>query len=130
MKLYVGENKFIMKIMKNKILKILDCAFDPEIAEIKIKEIIELFNKYKCPQCKYFHRTMKVFAFRYSSCIYEEGMVVISLHKTKKGANKAMKNDKKKEEDEWEEIYKDHKPAAPFGSHKHWDVVEIKIQDN
>ena len=72
---------------------------------------------------------MKVFAFRYSSCIHEEGMVTISLHKTKKGANKAMKDDKKKEKEHWKELYKDHKSMSPFGSHKHWDVIGIEVQE-
>jgi len=45
---------------------------------------------------------MKVFAFRYSSCIHEEGMVTI---------------------EGYVEFH-------AFGQHKHWDVKEIEVQNN
>jgi len=78
---------------------------------------------------------MKVFAFRYSSCIHEEGMISISLHKTEKGAKKAMRKHKTKEKKEWKEFIgrnsdiEGYAEFHAFGEHEHWDVREIKIQD-
>ena len=78
---------------------------------------------------------MKVFAFRYSSCIHEEGMVTISLHKTEKGAKKVMRKHKAIEKKKWKDISRHsdiegYAKYCPFGKHEHWDVREIEVQNN
>jgi hypothetical protein len=40
---------------------------------------------------------LKIFAATWSSCVYESGFEIISLHKTKKGAEEAMLKHKQKE---------------------------------
>ena len=73
---------------------------------------------------------MIIFAFQYSSCIHEEGMVTISLHKTKKGAEKAMRLHKKQEHKKWKELYsRENRGIFKFGMHEHWDVVDVEIQE-
>ena len=76
---------------------------------------------------------MKVFAFQYSGCVHEEGMITISLHKTKKGATKAMRKHKAGEKKKWGE-YIDRKPEEYrnwffFGEHEAWFVREIEVQE-
>jgi hypothetical protein len=40
---------------------------------------------------------LKIFAATWSSCVYESGFEIISLHETKKGAEEAINNHKQKE---------------------------------
>jgi len=81
---------------------------------------------------------MIVFEARYNHCIHESSMGMISIHKTKKGAIKAMKVHKAKEKKEWderekrrekkdEEYEKYYKTYYFFGQHEHWDVIEIEV---
>ena len=46
----------------------------------------------------------KVYEFWYNECIYESAAQCISLHKTRKGAEKAMEFHKKETEDEWKRM--------------------------
>ena len=52
---------------------------------------------------------MTVFEFRYSDCIHESAMATYSIHKTKKGAIKAMKAHKAIERKKWNEFNKNYK---------------------
>lgn len=71
---------------------------------------------------------MKIFEFRYNSCIHESVMGTISLHKTRKGAEKALQNHKEQEKKEFEELWKGEEASYLFGDMEHWDVVETEIQ--
>lgn len=71
---------------------------------------------------------MTVFEFRYSSCIHEGAMATYSLHKTEKGAIKAMKAHKAKLKKEYKELYPNKKDRMfPFGVHADWDVIETEV---
>ena len=62
--------------------------------------------------------TLTIYAFVYSSCIYEEGPVTQSLHKTRRGAEMAMEFHKA-------EKFKEY-PEHP---HESWDVIEMNINN-
>jgi len=73
---------------------------------------------------------MTVFEFRYNWCIYECGMITVSLHKTSKGAIKAMEKHKTQKKKEWEKTYSDEpgmKKDFPFAMHEYWDVIETEV---
>jgi hypothetical protein len=66
---------------------------------------------------------MIVWAFQYTYCIYESSFETISLHKTAKGAYKAMKKHILKEYEEWRE----RKQMFKHGEMEDWRVIKIKI---
>ena len=75
---------------------------------------------------------MTVYAFLYNSCIYESAFGVMSLHKTREGAEMAMEFHKAELEKVHWEIY--NKPedyyTSPFGEHQAWKVEEMTVEDN
>lgn len=76
----------------------------------------------------------KVFTFYYNSCIHESAPSVMSYHKSKEGAEKAMTLHREQERIEYEERFKDRQDFLkdfPHGCHESWRVVEetIKILD-
>jgi len=74
---------------------------------------------------------MKLYGFFYCPCIYESAPGLMSLHKSKDGAEKAMKAHKAKEKIMWARIYDDEEERKefPFGSHERWDVQEVEVLD-
>ena len=66
----------------------------------------------------------------YNPMIEESSAGVISIHKTKKGAEMAMDFHKEKERREWAEMYptKKDQEEFPFGTFEAWvvDVEELK----
>lgn len=72
----------------------------------------------------------KVYAFQYCPCIHESGYIIMSLHRTREGAEMAMVSHKAKEKQDFYEMYP--KPAIiefgfKFGMYEDWDVKEIEI---
>ena len=63
----------------------------------------------------------KVYEFWFNECTYESAAQCISLHKTRKGAEKAMEFHKKQIADEWERI------GIPDGMR--WGVSEWVIEE-
>ena len=57
---------------------------------------------------------MKIYAAEYTSCTYESGFEIISLHKTKANAVKALQEHKKKE-------------THPM--HMDWRVMTYKVEE-
>jgi hypothetical protein len=75
----------------------------------------------------------EVFEFVYTDCIYESAMATLSLHRTKKGAYKAMREFLEIEYANWynEQILygKDRKWGYKFGTHCAWAVRSIALKE-
>ena len=76
----------------------------------------------------------KIYAFEYCPCIHESSYGVVSLHRTRKGAEIAMefhRNALKTEYDVYHKYIIEDLPDYPysFGKFERWKVVEIEIQD-
>lgn len=77
---------------------------------------------------------MIVYEFLYCPCIYESGWVTMSIHRTKKGAYKAMKEHKLKEYEEFVNnmnnpwMLKSDK-GRKFGKGVSWRISEKLLQD-
>lgn len=94
---------------------------------------------------------MKIYEFLYCSCIHESSYATMSLHKTKEGAEKAMKLHKEAAMKDYEEKYKrevgrtkeyakeenlsDDKLSiliegiTKFGAHEDWVIGEQELLD-
>jgi hypothetical protein len=77
---------------------------------------------------------MKAFAFLHNEMIEESAYATMSIHLSKEGAEKAMKEHKQKAFLEWQrefderiERHGDSFTQLPFGSFKDWFVSEIEI---
>lgn len=74
----------------------------------------------------------EVFEFVYTTCIYESAMATMSLHRTKKGAYKAMNtylNDKFNEERESHLRYGKHSIFDHVFMHEAWGVRSIELKE-
>jgi hypothetical protein len=78
----------------------------------------------------------KFYAFRYNPCIHESGPITVSLHCSKKGAEKALNKHKEKEYKEWQEYNKacTENDAAffakypnTFGEYEYWDIQIVDV---
>lgn len=74
------------------------------------------------------NKTKVVYEFFYNDCVWESASATISLHRTKKGAMKAMKNHKEELRRKHKKIYGNDK-TMKFGKNEHWGVGAIEIQD-
>ena len=78
---------------------------------------------------------MQIFEFIYTSDTYESAMATMSMHRTKKGAYKAMRNYLNKEYMEWYNwriIYGKYKSICgvdKFGRHCAWAVATRELQE-
>ena len=72
-------------------------------------------------------KASKIYAAMYNPMIEESCFGVISLHKTRKGAEMAMEFHKAVELKEWKEMYKDHRAPYTFGRFEKWSVVEMEV---
>ena len=73
-----------------------------------------------------------IWAFNYCPCIHESGWITISLHRTKKGAKKAMCEHKKEKEKEYKRIYSeddDSEIFGKFGEMEQWTIMKKEILD-
>ena len=70
-----------------------------------------------------------LFLAMYNPMIYESSFGIISVHKTRKGAEMAIEFHKNEARKEWEEIYptKALQKESPFGSFEAWEVYEIEL---
>lgn len=72
----------------------------------------------------------EVYSFQYCGCIYESSVATMSLHKTKKGAYKAMRAFIEKGYAEWrDDGYLYGKKMFTYGDGESWRVVPISIQE-
>ena len=69
-----------------------------------------------------------VFAFLYTDCLYEYDTRIISIHRTRKGVEKAIKEHKIQEKKKYDILNRYHKSPFKFGSEQIWDVVEMEIK--
>jgi len=72
----------------------------------------------------------QVFEFIYTDCIYESAMATISLHRTKKGAYKAMREFLETGYADWRDegiLYG--KQHFKFGTHCAWAVRPIELKE-
>jgi len=73
----------------------------------------------------------RVFVALYNPMIYESSFGIISIHKTRKGAEMAMEFHKEEKRKEWEERYKDEneeiREFCKFGQFEAWFVQEYTI---
>ena len=65
----------------------------------------------------------------YNPMIYESSFGVISIHKTRKGAEMAMEFHNAEARKKWEEMYptKKEQKEFPFGSFESWRVFEYEL---
>jgi hypothetical protein len=73
---------------------------------------------------------MQVYQFIYTDSIYESAMYTVSLHKTKAGAYKAMRDFLLKDYNEWREFeIRYGKSCWKHGSHCAWRIAPIELKD-
>jgi len=75
----------------------------------------------------------EVYEFVHTDCIHDSAMATMSLHRTKKGAYKAMRNFLEKEYANWYDkriLYgKDKDRVDKFGLHCTWAVRPIALKE-
>ena len=69
-----------------------------------------------------------VFAFLYTDCLYEYDTRIISIHRTRKGAEKAIEKHKGQEKKRWDVLNRYYKSLSKFGYMQIWEVVEMEIK--
>jgi len=78
---------------------------------------------------------MKIYAATYTPCIYESNYSTISLHKTIKGAKKAIKEHKNIIKKECMEVFSYAKPdpdmifKVKWDAYKNWKIIEKEIKE-
>lgn len=75
---------------------------------------------------------MVVYAFEHLECIHESAFYVVSLHKTKQGAYKAMREDLIYRYNDWRNsnLMYGHEPICmrfKFGESQRWRVKEMAV---
>ena len=73
---------------------------------------------------------MIIYEFLYCPCVHESAWGTISLHKTKNGAEKAMKKHKSAKRRKFNKLWKDEpelKKHMKFGEHEDWCVGEQEL---
>lgn len=80
--------------------------------------------------------TMKIYEALYCCCIHESAYATISLHKTKKGAEKAVREHKKLIKKEWDDSHKGNSKEAKYFRSRFkwngmvdWDIKETELND-
>jgi len=72
----------------------------------------------------------EVYEFLYCDCIYESGYVTMSIHKTKRGAYKALRNYLEEEYAKWRDnALKRGKPYHKFEIHSAWKIDTTILKD-
>jgi len=97
-------------------------------------------NWYVCDRCNGTGKigTIKIYAFMYNPMIEESVWATMSLHETRKGAEKAMKLHKSMKKKEWKrhdkwqrkeygEDYKLLKTGSEFGRWEDWCIKEVEV---
>lgn len=73
---------------------------------------------------------MKIYQALYNPMTEESSYRTLSLHLSRRGAQKAIDEHKAKERDKWSSMYgedSDFEEPYPFGTFKDWDVQEIEV---
>ncbi len=73
----------------------------------------------------------KVYVALYNPMIYESSFGIISVHKTRKGAEMSIEFHKNEIKKEWLKMYpdKDEQKDFPFGEFEAWDIDEYNIEE-
>lgn len=89
----------------------------------KMGEIIQEFHDKEL-------QGFELYEFCYNPSTNESAAATISVHFTKKGAQKAMRKHKNKEKKLWKELYptKNDQKDFPFGIYESWFINPIKVQ--
>ena len=74
---------------------------------------------------QYFNNTL--YAFLYNPMIHESLSGLVSLHRTREGAEKALEWHKNEVREEWK--YRGADEEYPFDQFQDWRIEEIEIQD-
>ena len=73
-----------------------------------------------------------VFAAMYNPMIHESTFGIISLHKTRKGAEMALEFHREEKRKEWNEMYSDvpieERYGMQFGQFEAWNVFEYTLE--
>lgn len=77
----------------------------------------------------------KIYLAQYCHCVHESSYATISIHKTKEGAENAVKKDKEQaylkyleDKAEWDKIEPDI-PFGEFAKHEDWNVTEAMLEN-
>jgi len=72
---------------------------------------------------------MTIFEFRYNNNIYLSSMETISIHRTSRGATKAMRKYVANEKEKWGKLHSNKKERKiyPFKGKRAWNVIETEI---
>lgn len=70
-----------------------------------------------------------VYEFKYCFNTHESSSFTVSIHKTYKGAYKAMKKHMFEEYEEWLNYSSYFRKRFKFNSHKEWFIVKTKLLD-
>lgn len=69
-----------------------------------------------------------LYAFLYNSCIHESSWTTVSLHYSREGAEKAMREHKQKALDDFNEMYSDNNEFnIKFGQYEDWCVEVVNV---
>lgn len=77
---------------------------------------------------------IEIYAFMYCPCIFESAFTPMSVHKTKQGAYKAMREYLEEKYSEWFDMrtmYGKDKQyhTSKFGEHEHWGIKSIELKE-
>ena len=73
------------------------------------------------------HQLNTLYAFLYNPMIHESIFGLVSLHRTREGAEKALEWHKNEVREEWK--YRGADEEYPYDQFQSWHIEEIKIQD-
>jgi hypothetical protein len=70
---------------------------------------------------------MKVYAAMYSSCIYEGGLSILSLHENEANAQARIDEHKEAEQGEWDRVYADETDKPNICDYQAWIIEEFEV---
>ena len=74
---------------------------------------------------------MKIYAFKYTSCIYESAYETITIHKSRETANQAMEKYVAKRRKEHYKLWQDDEDGKDYKleDFEAWEVEEMEVLD-
>lgn len=119
------ENKYKAKLFyEQKQKEHIEKYGVPFDTDSKMGEIIQEFHDQEL-------KDLKLYAFRYNPCTWESSTTTISIHLTKEGAQRVMRNHKAKERRKWKKMFPtpEAQKEFPFGADEFWSIYQIKIEE-
>lgn len=75
------------------------------------------------------NQIIKLWAFYYNPMVWESASMILSYHRTKKGALSAMKKHKDSEKKDFDEmIQRNPEFNFKFGAHESWSVHKLELE--